>query len=360
MNKPYRVADFEALAAEVLEPAVRDFVAGGSGEELTLRRNREALDGVSITPRVLTGVASPDTGATLLGTRAAMPVAVAPMAYQRLCHPDGEVAAAAAARAAGIPFVAGTLSSRTVEEITATGATTWFQLYWLRDRGLVTDLVRRAEEAGCAALMVTVDVPVMGRRLRDRRNAFALPPHVTAANLAGGTGTAHHARDGVSAVAEHTRTAFDPAVTWHDLALLRERTTLPLVVKGILDPRDAEEAVRTGADAVVVSNHGGRQLDGAVPSIVALPRIVETVAGRCEVLLDSGIRSGLDVLRALTHGATAVLLGRPVLWALAVDGEAGVRTALDLLHEELHDAMLLAGCATTTVAHSPVPPGACP
>jgi 4-hydroxymandelate oxidase len=346
----FRVADFEALAAEVLDPAVRDFIAGGSGDELTLRRNREALDGVALLPRMLAGVAAPDTAATLPGGPAAMPVAVAPMAYQRLCHPDGEVAAAAAARAAGIPFVAGTLSSRAIEEITATGATTWFQLYWLRDRGLVTDLVRRVEAAGCTALVVTVDVPVMGPRLRDRRNGFALPPWVTAANLATGTGAAHRARAGTSAVAEHTRTAFDPAVTWADLARLREQTTLPLVVKGILDPRDAVEAVRAGADAVVVSNHGGRQLDGVAASVTALPAVVDAVSGRCQVLLDSGIRSGLDVLRALTLGADAVLLGRPVLWALAVDGEPGVRQALTLLHEELCEAMVLAGCATVAAA----------
>jgi 4-hydroxymandelate oxidase len=353
MTRPeaFCVADFEALAAAVLDPAVRDFVAGGSGDELTLRRNREALDDVPLLPRVLSGVASPDTGTELLGARAAMPVAVAPMAYQRLCHPDGEVAAATAARAAGVPFVVSTLSSQPLEEIAATGATTWFQLYWLRDRGLVADLVRRAEDAGCAALVVTVDVPAMGARLRDRRNSFALPPDVVAANLPTSVGAAHHARDGASAVAAHTSATFDPAVTWTDLARLRTTTTLPLVVKGILHPRDADRAVRAGADAVVVSNHGGRQLDGAAASATALPGVVEAVAGRCEVLLDSGIRSGLDVLRALALGASAVLLGRPVLWALAADGERGVRTALRLLHEELRDTMLLAGCSTTAEAH---------
>ena len=345
------LADVEEQAATAVDGGVWDFVAGGSGAELTLHRNRTALDAVSVLPRVLSGVDGVDLGTDLLGTRADMPVATAPMAYQRLLHPDGELAAAAAAKRAGIPFVVSTLASHPVEEIAAVGATTWFQLYWLRDRGLVVDLVRRAERSGCTALMVTVDVPVMGTRLRDRRNGFALPSWVTAAHLTdGGGSSAHHQRDQVSAVAEHTRTTFDPSVGWADLAWLRGQTSLPLVVKGILDPRDAELAIAAGASAVVVSNHGGRQLDGATPSIAALPGVVDAVAGRGQVLLDSGIRSGMDVLRALALGATGVLVGRPVLWGLAVDGERGVRTVLDLIAGELRDALLLAGCATPSAA----------
>jgi 4-hydroxymandelate oxidase len=345
------VADYEELAAAAVGRDVWDFVAGGSGTELTLARNRAALDAVAVLTRVLSGVDGADTGAELLGAAAGMPVAVAPMAYQRLLHADGELAAAAATRAARIPFAASTLSSHPVEEIAATGARTWFQLYWLRDRGLVTELVRRAEECGCSALVVTVDVPIMGTRLRDRRNGFALPSWVTAANLADGSGSAaHRAQRGGSAVAAHTRAAFDASAGWEDLASLRERTTLPLVVKGVLDPRDAVRAADLGAAAVVVSNHGGRQLDGAVASARALPAVVDAVAGRCEVLLDSGIRSGTDVLRALALGATGVLLGRPVLWGLAVGGEDGVRAVLDLLAGELRDALLLAGCATPAAA----------
>jgi len=194
--------------------------------------------------------------------------------------------------------------------------------------------------------MVTVDVPIMGARLRDRRNGFTLPRWVGAANLSGDLSSAHVARDGVSAVSEHTRQAFDPDVTWSDVEALRQRTRLPLVIKGILDPRDAVRAVEAGADGVVVSNHGGRQLDAAVPSIQALPKIVEALSGTCSVLVDSGIRSGLDILRALGLGADGVLIGRPVLWSLALDGEAGVRAALDLLTEELRDALVLSGCRT--------------
>jgi len=221
----------------------------------------------------------------------------------------------------------------------------------LRDRGVVTDLVHRAEECGCTALMVTVDVPIMGARLRDRGNAFALPSWVTAANLVEGTGsTAHRARDRASAVAAHTKATFDASVGWDDVARLREQTTLPLVVKGILDPRDAARAAGLGVAALVVSNHGGRQLDGAAPSIEALPGIVDAVAGRCQILLDSGIRSGVDVLRALALGATGVLVGRPVLWGLAVDGASGALAVLSLLRDELRDALLLAGCATPAAA----------
>jgi 4-hydroxymandelate oxidase len=334
------LADFEELAAAVLPADVRDFVAGGSGAETTLRGNRAALDAVSLVPRVLAGVEAADPATRLLGGAASMPVAVAPMAYQRLLHPQGELGLARAAAAAGIPYVISTLSSCPLEQIAGTGPS-WFQLYWLRDRTVVESLVDRAAEAGCTALMVTVDVPVMGRRLRDVRNSFSLPADVTAANLVGVTSAAHVAVAGASAVATHTAGAFEPALGWGDLEWLAARTSLPLVVKGILDPRDARRAVDAGAAAVVVSNHGGRQLDGAVPSVRALPLVVDAVGNDCEVLLDSGVRSGTDVLRALALGAAGVLVGRPLLWAIAVDR---AQEALALLRREVCDAMLLAGC----------------
>lgn len=345
------IADFEKAAASAMSGDVWDFVQGGSGGELTLRNNREAFDAVAVMPRILSGVDSVDLATDLLHTPASMPVAVAPMAYQRLLHPDGELAAAFAAQQAGIPFVASTLSSYPVERIAAVGARTWFQLYWLRDRGVVMDLVRRAEECGCTALVVTVDVPIMGMRLRDRRNAFALPPWVTAANLTGGADSAaHQARDHTSAVAEHTRVAFDASIGWGDITWLREQTELPLVLKGVLDPRDAAQAVAAGIDALVVSNHGGRQFDGAVSSIAALPGVVDVIAGRCPTLLDSGIRSGMDVLRALALGASGVLLGRPVLWGLAVDGAKGALAVLNILGDETREALQLAGCASPSAA----------
>jgi 4-hydroxymandelate oxidase len=332
-------ADYEHRSA--LPAAVHDFVAGGSGAELTLRRNRAALDAISVTPRVLGGVESPDTATTILGTPAALPVAVAPMAYQRLFHPEGELLLAGAAAKAGIPYVISTLSSVPLEKIAAV-APSWFQLYWLRDRTAVRALIDRATEAGCGALIVTVDVPVMGRRLRDVRNSFALPSEVVAANLVDKYTEAHSVLNGSSAVAAHTATAFDPTFSWQDLAWVRSVTEIPLLVKGILDPRDALAAVDAGADGVVVSNHGGRQFDGAPASIDALGSVIDAVGNDFPVLLDSGIRGGTDVLKALAIGADAVLVGRPLLWALAA---GAVDEALALLGGELRDAMLLAGCA---------------
>ncbi|TDW17020.1 alpha-hydroxy acid oxidase [Kribbella kalugense] len=323
------LADYEALAESVLPSDVYDFVAGGSGSELTLRRNRAAFDGVTLTPRVLAGISEPDTSCRLLGERWELPVAVAPMAYQRLLHPEGELLLAQAAAAAGIPYVISTLSSVPLEKIAAV-APSWFQLYWLKDR--VIGLMERAVEAGCGAVVVTVDVPIMGRRLRDLRNSFALPPDVGPENLV----------DKVTEVRAHTAAAFEPAVSWDDLEWLRERCPIPLVVKGILDPRDARRAVEAGADGVVVSNHGGRQLDGVLASIDALGPVVDAVGKECVVLLDSGVRSGLDVLKAIALGASGVLVGRPLLWALAVEA---VDEALELLKQELRDAMQLAGCA---------------
>lgn len=344
---PLCLADFERAAASVLPPEVWDFVAGGSGAETTLDANRTALDRVFLVSRVLTDVSRVTTDASLLGRPAGLPVAVAPIAYHRLVHPDGELATARAAKTACVPFTASTLSSVPIEEITAVGGTVWFQLYWLRDTEKCLDLVRRAEDAGCEAIVLTVDVPWMGRRLRDVRNGFALPEHVRAANIT--TGTAAHQRSAnASAVAAHTSQAFSSALTWSSVAALRRRTALPLVLKGVLAPEDAVRAAESGVDAVVVSNHGGRQLDGAVPSIDALPEVARAVDGRCEVLMDSGIRSGTDVLRALALGASGVLVGRPLLWGLAAAGEAGARQVLELLADELRDALGLSGCDSVT------------
>ncbi|MFF4486755.1 alpha-hydroxy acid oxidase [Streptomyces sp. NPDC001544] len=341
---PVGLDDVERLAATCVPPDVWDFVQGGSGSELTLRANRAALDAVALVPQVLRGSAAAATATSLLSTPAGMPVAIAPMAYHQLLHPQGETATARAARAVGVPFTVGMLSSRTLEEIAGTGAHTWFQLYWLADRGRMLDLIRRAEAAGCRALMVTVDVPIMGRRLRDLRNAFALPAHVRAVNMDPASTQAHARTAGTSAVAEHTRAAFDPSASWQDLEWLRAQSRLPLVVKGVLDGADAARAVSCGVDAVVVSNHGGRQFDGAPASVTVLPEVREAVGDRAEVLLDSGIRSGTDILRALALGASGVLVGRPVLWGLALDGATGVEQVLSLLRTELADGLTLLGC----------------
>jgi 4-hydroxymandelate oxidase len=343
--------DIERAAAAVLPADVWDFVAGGSGGERTLEANRAALDRVFLTPRVLRDVSRCTTESRLLGRPVRMPVAVAPVAYQGLVHPDGELAAARAAKAAGVPFTVSTLSSVPLDEIAAVGGAVWFQLYWLREHEDSLELARRAEDAGCEALMLTVDVPWMGRRLRDVRNRFVLPDSVRAANIGSGSSSAAHRRTAnASAVATHTGQAFSSAVTWACVEALRESTPLPLVLKGVLAPEDAMRAAEFGVDAVVVSNHGGRQLDGAIPSIDALAEVSRAVAGSCEVLLDSGIRSGTDVLKALALGASGVLVGRPLIWGLAAAGEAGARRVLDLLAAELRDALGLAGCDRVAAA----------
>ncbi|MFJ8113203.1 alpha-hydroxy acid oxidase [Streptomyces sp. NPDC096132] len=311
-----------------------------------LRRNRAAFDRICLTPRVLCGAAEPSPAGSLLGVPTGLPIAVAPMAYQQLVDNQGELAAARAARTADVPFVASTLSGFPVEQITAQGAVTWFQLYWLRNRTRVTELVERAEAAGCRALVLTVDVPRMGRRLRDVRSGFSLPPHIRAANLPPAEGhTAGVGQHGSSALMRHTAEALEPALSWDDVEWLRERTRLPLVLKGILDPDDAVLAANAGADALVVSNHGGRQFDAAPAGIDVLADVVTAVGADCEVLIDSGIRSGTDILKALALGARGVLIGRPILWGLAAAGERGARDVLSILRRELEDALALSSCA---------------
>ncbi|MEU6974954.1 alpha-hydroxy acid oxidase [Streptomyces sp. NPDC046371] len=341
---PLTLADVEDRARAVLAPEVYDFVAGGSGREETLHANRTAFDRCHLVPRVLSGVATADTTTTLLGVPAAMPVAVAPMAFHAVVHPDGEPAVARAAAAAGIPFTAATLSGCPLDEPAATGADLFLQLYWLRDRARTEWLIGEAERLGARALMLTVDVPFMGRRLRDLRNGFTVPAHAAPVNLA------DTQRGAGQSVGAHAAEVIDPTLSWSDVAWLRQRTRLPLVLKGVLDPADARRAVDLGVDGLVVSNHGGRQLDGAVPSLLALPAIRDEVGDACELLLDSGVRGGTDVLRALALGASGVLLGRPVLWGLASGAEAGVTGVLELLRAELAVSMALAGAPSVAAA----------
>jgi 4-hydroxymandelate oxidase len=343
--------DLAQAAAAVLPPEVWDFLAGGSGGERTLKANRAALDRVRLIPRILNDVSACSTGADLLGRPADLPLAIAPVAYQRLFHPDGELATARAAKTAGVPFTVSTVSSTAVEDIAAVGGRVWFQLYWQRDRARNLELVRRAEQAGCEAVMLTVDCPWMGRRLADMRNRFALPADVRAANLTA-TPAAHRRTRHASAVAADVALTHSAALTWADVELLRAHTGLPLLLKGVLDPVDARRAADSGVTAIVVSNHGGRQLDGAVSSIEMLADIAGAVGGGCEVLFDSGVRGGLDVVRALALGASGVLLGRPAMWGLAAGGEAGVRRALDLVAAELRDTLGLAGCDRVPAARS--------
>ncbi|MFD5259229.1 alpha-hydroxy acid oxidase [Streptomyces bobili] len=352
---PTTLDDLARRARALLTPETWDWLDGGAERERALAGNLSAFEGITVLPRVLRDASACDTAGPLVHSSASLPAAVAPIAYHRLFHPEGEQAVARAAAAAGLPFTISTLSSTALEDIAATGATTWFQLYWLKDRTTVLDLVRRAEHIGCEALVLTVDVPVMGRRLRDIRHGFALPDAIRAVNLnQGAASRAHRKTAHGSAIAAHTADVFAPSITWQDVAWLRDHTDLPLIIKGILHPDDAVRAAELGAAAVVVSNHGGRQLDLAAPSVLALPAVVEALdrlqGHQCRVLLDSGVRSGSDVLTALALGASGVLLGRPVMWGLAADGEEGCSQVFSLLQQELRHAMILAGCPNLAAA----------
>ena len=298
-----------------------------------MHANEEAFARRRIVPRVLRGAADRDLRTELLGAELSMPVLIAPTAFHRLAHPDGEVATARAAADAGTVFVVSMAATRPVEEIAAAGGTLWFQLYPQPDRAFTEAVVRRAEAAGCRALVVTVDSPVFGRRERDLRNGFLdLPAGLACENM--------RDRDG-----RVRPIAMDAAMGWERIDWLRGRTGLPILLKGVLHPADARLAVEHGVDGLIVSNHGGRQLDGAIAALDALPGVVEAAGGRLPVLVDGGIRRGTDVLTALALGAAAVLVGRPVIWGLAVGGATGVRHVLELLRTDLDHALALAGAA---------------
>lgn len=327
--QPLNLQEYQAAAREVLPPSVYAVVAGGSDDEVTLKANRVAFDHWRLLPRMWRGYEQADLRTRVLGQEIALPVLLAPVATHTLVHPQGELASAAAARRAGTILTLGTCASTTIEAVAAIAGTWWFQLYFFPDRAIAHDLIQRAEAHGAAAIVITIDSPVLGRHEGPlRHEAGARGEAIPFANLD------PTAMDG----ARH-----DPRQNWRDLEWVAARTPLPLVIKGVLDPDDARCAIDLGASAVVVSNHGGRQLDGAPASLDALPAVVEAVAGRGEVLIDGGFRRGTDVLKALALGARAVLLGRPFLWGLAVDGEEGVFHVLTLLREELERDMLLGG-----------------
>jgi isopentenyl diphosphate isomerase/L-lactate dehydrogenase-like FMN-dependent dehydrogenase len=335
MAEPLNVRDYEQLAAERLDPGAFGYFSGGAGDEQTLHDNVEAYGRWLLRPRLLVDVGETTAATTVLGTPVSMPLLVAPFAFQRMAHPDGESGTARAAAAAGTIMCLSTLATSAPAEVAAAAPAghRWFQLYVFRDRGVARDLVRQAVEAGFEAIVLTVDAPFLGRRERDLRTGFAMPPEVTIPSLGRGGGTPHELLGQI-----------DPTLSWDDLEELASYSSLPLVVKGILTEEDARLACEHGAAAVVVSNHGGRQLDGVPATLDALPEVVEVVEGRLEVLVDGGVRRGTDVVKALALGARAVLAGRAVLWALAADGERGVRCVLELLREEIRLALALTGC----------------
>ena len=339
------VADYAALARDRVDAAAWAYFEGGAGDELTLADNRAAFDRLRLRNRVLRDVAGGDTRLELLGQRFDHPILLAPVAFQALAHPLGELATARAAAAMRAGLVVSTQASQPLEDIAAAaeGAPLWFQLYLQHDRDFTAALVRRVEAAGYRALVLTVDAPVAMPRPREQRAGFALPADIEAANLRGLAPLAvPPAQAGGAGLLASPLLAHAPR--WEDLAWLRERTRLPILLKGVVCPDDARRAVDAGMAGVIVSNHGGRVLDGLPATVDALPGVVAAVRDRVPVLMDGGIRRGTDVLRALALGARAVLVGRPYLYGLAAAGPAGVAHVLHLLRTELEAAMALTGC----------------
>jgi L-lactate dehydrogenase (cytochrome) len=349
---PVAVAELERRAVEAMEPRAANYVGAGAGSEDTIRANAEAFRRHRIVPRMLRDVAARDLSTELLGTAMPAPLMLAPIGVQKVLHEDGELASARAAAAVGTPMIASTASHFSLEEIAAAGgpeAPRWFQLYWANDRRLVESFVGRAERAGYGAIVVTVDTFIPGWKPRDLQQAW-LP-------FLEGMGVGNYFQDPVfregleqtpeedqgAATGHFLGVQANPSLTWDDLASLREMTSLPIVVKGIQHVEDAREAARRGLDGIVVSNHGGRQVDGAVASLDALPPIAAAVGGDLAVLFDSGVRGGADALKALCLGADAVCLGRPYVWGLALDGQAGVEAVLKMVLGELDLTMALCG-----------------
>jgi len=345
--KPINLFEYQTLASQQLAAMARDYYASGSWDEITLRDNRAAFDRYKLRPRMLVDVSHRDLRTQILGQSLPLPILIAPMAFQCLAHPEGEIATAKGAAKLGSVMVLSTLATKSMEDVASVRTQTpqWFQLYVHRDRTLTRALVERAHAAGFQALCLTVDAPVLGKREKDRHNQFVLPPGMELANLSTLTDLEIPYKPGESGLFAYFLEQVNPALSWSDLEWLQSLSPLPLVVKGILRGDDAIRAVEHGAKAVIVSNHGGRQLDGAIASIDALSEVVAAVGDKADVLVDGGIRRGTDVLKALALGAKAVLLGRPILWGLAVGGEAGVEHAIELLRDELDLAMALSGCA---------------
>ncbi|MDQ6915609.1 MAG: alpha-hydroxy-acid oxidizing protein [Actinomycetota bacterium] len=351
---PVAIEELERRAAEEMTPEAYGYVAGGAGAERTVRANREAFDAWRIVPRMLVDVAERDLGVTVLGTEMPAPVLLAPVGVLSIVHPEAERAVARAAAGVGLPMVLSNAASSTIEDVAGEmgDAARWFQLYWPSDRDLAASFVRRAEAAGYGAVVVTLDTRLLAWRPRDVAAAY-LP-------FLRGEGVAVYFSDPVfrekleaapeddpqAAIGQWTAQFPNPSLTWDDLPFLREHTGLPILVKGVLHPDDARRALHAGVDGIVVSNHGGRQVDGAMGALAALPRVVEAVPSEVPVLFDSGVRGGADVVKALALGARAVLVGRPWVWGLALAGEEGVRSVLRGLLADLDLTLALSGHAS--------------
>jgi 4-hydroxymandelate oxidase len=347
------VYDYETAASAKLHKMVYDYYASGAHDEITLRDNHVAYDRIKLKYRVLRDISRRTLSTNVLGEQVSMPVLIVPTAFQRMAHPDGEVATARAAGAVGTIMVLSTLSNSSIEEVvSAASGPVWFQLYVYKDREATAGLVHRAEDAGCKAIVVTVDALLWGRRERDVRNRFQLPEGLSVKNLmpAGKEQFPKEVAD--SGLAAYMASMIDQSLTWKVTEWLRSITHLPVLIKGVIRADDAVKAVDHGASGIIVSNHGGRQLDTSPATVEVLPEIVSAVADKIEVLIDGGIRRGTDVVKAIALGAKAVLVGRPILWGLAVDGEQGVARVLEILRNEFDLAMGLCGCSSVNQIQS--------
>ena len=341
---PVNLHEYEPLARASMSPMAWDYLAGGGGDELTLGWNRSRLDATRLLPRVLHDVSNVDMKLSLLGVDLPFPVLLAPTGFQRLFHAEGELATARGAGSLGALYTLSTAATTTIEDIAAVATgPLWFQMYVQRDRGFTRELIQRAEAAGCRALMFTVDTPVLGARDRENRNHLELPPGLEPANLRGLPGRTH---GGPTFVHGAQNPFLDPSLTWDVLPWLVSESKLPVIVKGVLRADDATKAIERGAAAIAVSNHGGRNLDTVPATIDVLPRIANAVGGRVPLLFDGGVRRGVDVVKALALGATAVMIGRPYLWGLAAAGAEGVVRVLQILTGELEMAMAQCGAAS--------------
>ncbi|HEY6620057.1 MAG TPA: alpha-hydroxy acid oxidase [Steroidobacteraceae bacterium] len=361
------IDDFRRLAQRRIPKAIFDYADGGSYDERTIRRNAADLDAMTFRQRVMVDVSKISLATTLLGSPVSMPLAIGPTGLAGLFHADGEILGARAAAACGIPFCLSTMSICSIEDVrAATKEPFWFQQYLMKDRGFNQELIDRAAAAECSALMLTLDLQVIGERRRDPRNGLTIPPQLTLrnawdiatkpgwalrvlfgkrrtfGNLVGRIGGS----SGINTLAEWTATQFDPSANWRDVDWVRSRWPGKLILKGVLDAEDARLAAAAGADAIVVSNHGGRQLDGAPSSISVLSEIVDAVGGRCEVMFDGGVRSGQDIAKALALGARGALIGKAFLYALSAAGEAGVSRALEIMRNELRVTLALTGTSS--------------
>ena len=338
------ITDYEKLAKEKLTQMAYDYYSSGANDEITLRENIDAYKRIFLKYRVLVDVSNIDMSTEVLGQKISMPLMIAPTAFHKMAHADGETAVAKAAGNAGTIMILSTLSNSDVEDVVkASSGPVWFQLYVYKDREVTKDLVKRAEKAGCKAIVLTVDAPFLGTRERDVRNNFTLPDGLSVKNLLP-VNKGDLPESNESNLSGYVQEHLDPSLSWKDVEWLRSITNLPVLIKGIACKEDALIAVEHGAAGIVVSNHGGRQLDTCRATIDVLPEVVDAVQGKTEILIDGGIRRGTDILKAVALGAKAVLIGRPVIWGLTADGENGVKSVLGIFRKEFHLAMALCGC----------------